>query len=331
METEPNVLFSPHIRAPESTRSVMLDVIIALLPALAFSVYYFGWRSLTLTVFTVLCCLFFERLYRRLMKKPSAPGDLSAAVTGTLLAFCLPVTAPYWVCAAGAAFAILVVKQLYGGLGKNFLNPALAARAFLFSWPAVMTTWAVPMSRTSVFGVSADAVTGATPMIFLNAGTLPKGIALYQMLMGQRGGSLGETSALLLLLGGAYLAVRRVIPLRIPAAFLGTAALLSFLFPRGNDPLEWMLYSLMGGGLLLGAIFMATDPVTSPVTPAGQWIYGALCGGLTIFIRYFGSYPEGVAYAILISNALVWIIERATLPRRFGTKRRDRKKAGAGE
>ncbi|SMC72676.1 RnfABCDGE type electron transport complex subunit D [Papillibacter cinnamivorans] len=329
MEPDRNFLSSPHIRAPEDTRSVMLDVIIALLPALAFSVYYFGWRSLTLTVFTVLCCLFFEWLYRRLLKKSLTLRDLSAVVTGILLALCLPVTAPYWVAAVGAAFAILVVKQLYGGLGKNFLNPALAARAFLFSWPSVMTTWAVPMSRSSILGASADAVTGATPMTFLHAGTLPKGVELYQMLMGQRGGSLGETSALLLLLGGAYLVVRRVIPLRIPVAFLGTAALLTLLFPRGNSPLEWMLYSLMGGGMLLGAIFMATDPATSPVTAAGQWIYGALCGALTVFFRYFGAYPEGVAYAILISNASVWIIERGTFPRRFGTKRRSWKKAGA--
>lgn len=328
MESYRSVSSSPHIRAAEDTRSIMLDVIIALLPALAFSIYYFGWRSLALTAFTVLCCLLFEWIYRRLLKKAFTLGDLSAAVTGILLAFCLPVTVPFWAAAAGAAFAIIVVKQLYGGLGRNFLNPALAARAFLFSWPASMTTWALPMSRVPLLGGGADVVTGATPMVSLQSGTIPADVDLFQMLLGQRGGSLGETSALLLLLGGVYLVVRRVISPRIPVAFLGTAAILAFLFPRGNDPREWMLYSLMGGGMILGAVFMATDCATSPVTPAGQWIYGVLCGALTIFIRYFGSYPESVAFAILIANVFVWFIDRVTLPRRFGTQRRNRKKAG---
>ena len=314
---------SPHIRAKEDTTSIMLDVIIALLPALAVAVYFFGLRALTLTLWSILCCVFFEWGYRKLMKKTSSIRDLSAAVTGMLLALCLPVSAPYWVVLIGAFFAIVIVKQLFGGIGKNFMNPALAARAFLFSFPVIMTTWVKPLSRLSVFGYSAaevDAITAATPMASLHAGTLPQQ-SLTDLLLGNTGGSLGEICAIALIVGGLYLILRRVISCRIPLIYLGTVAVLTFLFPRGNDNLQWMLYNLLSGGLLLGAIFMATDYTTSPMLPAGQIIYAVGCGLLTVFIRYFGAYPEGVSYAILLMNACVWLIDKAVSRRRYGMSR----------
>ena len=293
---------SPHIKAEDGTKSVMLDVIIALLPALFVSIYYFGWRSLCVVIVSVAACTFFEWAYRRLLKKSSSLGDLSAVVTGILLAFCLPVTVPYWVVVIGGFFAIVIVKQLFGGLGKNFINPALAARAFLLSWPVIMTTWAAPGAAVSIFGSNADVVTCATPLSFLHSGTLPSE-SLMQLFVGNCGGSLGETCAAALLLGGIYLLIRRVISPRIPVAFIGTVAVLTFIFPQnGADRLTWMLCQLLSGGLMLGAIFMATDYVTTPVTKKGQWLFGVGCGLITVFIRYFGSYAEGVSYSILIMN-----------------------------
>ena len=312
---------SPHMRTDEDTRSIMLDVIIALLPALAVSVYFNGWRSLTLTAISASACVLFEYAYQKLMKKPVSIGDLSAVITGILLAYCLPVSAPYWVPVVGSLFAIVVVKQLYGGLGKNFMNPALAGRAFLFSFPVIMTSWAAPGSSVSVLPGAVDVITSATPLAYLGQGVLPPDVSLLDMLLGQTGGSLGETPALVLILGGLYLLVRRVITPRIPLAFLGTVAALTWFFPRGGiDPMDWMLYNLLSGGLILGAIFMATDYTTSPVTRCGQWLFGIGCGLLTVFIRYFGSYPEGVSYAILIMNACVWLIDKFARPRRFGKK-----------
>ncbi|HHU06045.1 MAG TPA: RnfABCDGE type electron transport complex subunit D [Clostridiales bacterium] len=314
---------SPHIRSDEDTRSIMLDVIISLIPALAVAIYIFGLRSLTLTLVCVAACVFFEWGYRKLLKKPSSVGDLSAVVTGMLLTFCLPVTVPYWIPVIGAFFAIVIVKQLYGGIGKNFLNPALAARAFLFSWPVIMTTWAAPLSYSrfaNIFSV-ADAITSATPMEALHAGRLPDA-TLWQAFIGEIGGSLGEISSLVLLLGGIYLVIRKVINPRIPLTYILTVAVVTFIFPKGGaDSLTWMLYNLFCGGLMLGAIFMATDYATSPVTKKGQIIYGIGCGLLTVFIRYFGSYVEGVSYAILIMNVTVWLIDKSTLPRRFGIKK----------
>lgn len=317
---------SPHIRNPEDTRSVMLDVIIALIPALAMSVYVFGLRALALTVVSVAFSVFFEWGYRKLMKKDCTIGDLSAVVTGMLIAYCIPANAPYWLPVIGAFFAIVVVKQLYGGIGKNFVNPALAARAFLFSWPVIMSTWMVPFSYDSILNLSADAVTGATPMSSLHSGVIPDA-SLMDMFLGYIGGSLGEVSALALLCGGLYLVLRRIITVRIPLSYLLTVAVITFIFPQnGNGHLEWMLYNLLGGGLMLGSIFMATDYTTSPVTPKGQIIYGIGCGLLTVFIRYFGSYAEGVSYAILIMNVCVWLIDKCTLPRRFGVSRAELKK-----
>ncbi len=315
---------SPHIRNGEDTRSIMLDVIIALIPALAVACYVFGLRSLLLTAISVASAVFFEWAYRKLLKKPGSIGDLSAVVTGLLLACCMPANAPYWLPLPGTFFAIVVVKQLYGGIGKNFLNPALAGRAFLFSWPVLMSTWMEPFGYTSIFNFTGDAVTAATPMASLHAGVLPDS-SLLQMFLGQIGGSMGEVSAIALLAGGLYLVLRKVISVRIPLSYLLTVAVLTFLFPKadGVDRLTWMLYNLLGGGLMLGAIFMATDYATSPVTSKGQIIYGIGCGAITVLIRYFGSYAEGVSYAILVMNVCVWLIDKYTLPRRFGMSRAD--------
>ena len=240
-----------------------------------------------------------------------------------LLAFVCPVYLPYWIVLIGDFFAIVVVKQLFGGLGKNFLNPALAGRAFLMlCYPVEMTTWVLPGPANWAGVVSAvDAVTGATPLSadFMHGGLLPEGVTLADMFVGNVGGCIGEVSALALLLGGGYLLLRKVISWRIPVAYLGSVALLTLIFSKGQDPVLWMLYSLMGGGVLLGAFFMATDYATSPVTPMGQLIYGVGCGVLTVCFRYYGLFPEGVTYAILLMNACAWSLDRLTPPKRFGT------------
>ncbi len=314
-----SVSVSPHIRSDEDTRSIMLDVLIALVPALGVAAYMFGFRAILVTVVSCIACVFFEWAYRKLLKKPKSIGDLSAVVTGTLLAYCLPVTVPLWVLIIGDFFAIVIVKELFGGLGKNFMNPALAARVFLFSWPVVMNTWMVPLSYTSFFRIStADAVTSATPLASMANGNLPEGVTLLQNFLGQVGGSLGEVSAFALLLGGAYLLIRRVITLRIPLSFLITVALVSFLFPQGNERLTWTAWQLCSGGVMLGSIFMANDYVTSPVNPKAQIVYGVGCGLLTVFIRRFGAYAEGFSYAILIMNATVWLLDKAFSGKRFG-------------
>ncbi len=315
---------SPHIRAKDDTRSAMLDVMIALLPALAFAVFNFGLRALTLTAVSVAGAVAFEALYRLIMKKHQTVGDLSAAVTGMLVAFICPVTAPYWMILIGDFFAIVIVKQLYGGLGQNFVNPALAARAFLFSWATQMSTWAAPGTQAALFG-AVDVTTQATPMSYLSTNSLADLQAVYgldDMFVGTIGGSLGEVSAVCLLLGFLYLLGRKVISWHIPVSFVGTVALLTFLFPRGNDPLTWMLYNVLGGGLLLGAIFMATDYVTSPISRRNRIIYGVGCGLITVFIRYFGSYSEGVCYSILCMNLCVWLLDKYLKPRRFGAARK---------
>ena len=312
---------NPHIRNNEDTRSLMLDVIIALMPALAMSVYVFGVTTLISAVVSVAGAVFFEWLYRKLLKKPQTIGDLSAALTGLLLSMVCPPTLPYWMLLVGDFFAIFVVKQLYGGIGKNFLNPALAGRAALVAcYASQMTSWAAP--RT------VDAVTAATPLAMMKAGefeALTAQYSLSDMFIGLIGGSAGEVSAMMLLIGGLYLIFRRVISWHTPVAYIGTVAVLTFLFPQGNDALTYMLYNVFGGGLMLGAFFMATDYVTSPVTKEGQLIYGLGCGLLTVFIRYFGSYPEGVCYSILVMNICVWLIDKYTMPKRFGVTAEMRK------
>ena len=318
---ELTVSSSPHVHGPNRTGRLMLDVILALLPALVGAVVSFGPRVLLVCGLSVAACVFFEWGYRKVMKLDNTVRDLSAVVTGLLLALC-PVTIPYWTILVGDFFAIIIVKQLFGGIGKNFMNPALAARAFLFSWPVIMTTWVQPGDWAPLFGSSADAVTSATPLASLHQSALPAE-SLMSLFLGKTGGCLGETSALLLLLGGLYLVLRRVIRLRIPLTYLGTVALLTLLFPRGNDPLLWMGSHLLSGGLMLGAWFMATDYVTSPVTGWGQILYGVGCGCITVLIRYFGSYPEGVSYAILMMNACVVLLDKVGRPRRFGLRRKE--------
>ena len=311
---------NPHIRNGEDTRGLMLDVIIALMPALLFGVWHFGVRVAISAVVSVVSAMFFEWLYRKLMHKTQTIGDLSAAVTGLLLSMVCPPELPVWMLVVGNFFAIFVVKQLYGGLGKNFLNPALAARAALVAcYASAMTSWS-----------KVDAATGATPMALLKAGDMEALTAAYpikDMAIGFISGSAGEVSALMLLIGGVYLIVRKVISWQTPVAYIATVAVVTFLFPRGNDPMTFMLYNVLGGGLFLGAFFMATDYVTSPVTKKGQLIFGLGCGLITVFIRYFGSYPEGVCYSILIMNCCTWIIDKYTKPTRFGVDKKAKKEA----
>ena len=323
---------NPHIRNNEDTRSIMLDVIIALCPALIMSVIRFGFRALISVLVSVVSAMFFEWLYRKLMNKTQTLGDLSAAVTGVLLAFVCPVTLPYWMLIVGNFFAIFLVKQLYGGLGKNFLNPALAGRAALVAcYTSQMTSWIDPASgKAPLFG-GADVVTAATPLAMMKGGEFAEVTAQYSlsdMFIGNIGGSLGEISAMMLLIGGLYLIFRKVISWQIPVAYIGTVAVLTFLFPQGNDAMSWMLYNVLGGGLFLGAFFMATDYVTSPVTKKGQLIFGIGCGLLTSFIRLFGSLPEGVSFSIILMNILVPHIEHLTTPKPFGTVK-EKKKKGA--
>lgn len=337
------VASSPHVNSPVNTRSLMMDVLIALVPALCVAVYVFGPRALVLTAVSVVGCEFFEWLYRFLLKKPQTGGDLSAAVTGVLLAFVCPVWLPYWCILIGDFFAMFVVKQLFGGLGKNFLNPALAGRAFLMlSYPSFMTTWAKPgvSNWVGITDSITDAVSCATPLGTMHgstvaAATLPwlgdSGYTLKDLFIGTVPGCIGEVSAIALLIGGIYLIWRGVINVRIPAAYLGAMVVLNLIFTKGNANFEWMLAQLCGGGLLLGAFFMATDYVTSPCTPKGEIIFGVGCGLLTFFIRYFGGYPEGVSYAILLMNICTPIIEKYTHPARFGVTKEDLKAAKAAK
>ena len=313
---------SPHVHAPVTTQTIMRDVVIALLPALAGSVFFFGFRALLVTLVSVAACVFFEWSYCKLTKTNCKVYDFSAVVTGILLAFVCPVTIPYW--------TIIIVKMLFGGVGRNIVNPALAGRAFMMSWAVLMSTWVkVGFGNAPILGDTSlealDGMTAATPMSFMHQGVLPQGASVLDMFLGNVGGCMGETSALLLLIGFAYLLIRKIITVRIPFAFIGTVAVLTFLFPQGNDRLSWMAYQLCGGGLMLGAIFMATDYVTSPVTHLGQVVYGIGCGVLTVVIRYFGGYPEGVSYAILIMNCCVVLLDRIGRPQKFGAPKKVKK------
>ena len=314
---------SPHVHSSTTTQTIMRDVLIALLPAMIGSVVFFGFRALTVTLVSVAACVFFEWLYCKITKANCKVYDLSACVTGVLLAFVCPVTIPYWTIVLSAAFAIMLVKMLFGGLGHNIVNPALAGRAFMFSWPVLMSTW-VKVGFENAAGVlsTADAVTAATPLANMHQGIMCEE-PISALFIGNVGGCIGETSAALLLVGFVYLLVRKVITARIPLAYIGTVAVLAFLFPMGNDRIAWMAAQLFGGGLMLGAIFMATDYVTSPVTKLGQIIYGIGCGVLTIMIRYFGGYNEGVSYAILCMNACVVLLDRIGRPVKFGAPKKE--------
>ena len=315
---ELTVSSSPHVHQDVTTRTIMRDVLIALAPAMVFSVVNFGIRALLVTLVSVVACYGFEKLWNILMKQNDKSYDLSACVTGVLLAFVCPVTVAYWQIVIGAAFAILLVKMLFGGLGRNVVNPALAGRAFMMSWPVAMSTWIKPgfQNAAPIFG-SADIVTAATPLANMHQGMMPVE-KWTELFWGSVGGCIGETSALMLLIGLVYLLIRKVIKITIPAAYIGTVAILTLIFPMGNNNFEWMLCHLFGGGLMLGAIFMATDYVTSPLTNLGQIVYGIGCGALTVLIRYFGGYNEGVSYAILIMNCFVVLLDRIGRPVKFG-------------
>ena len=314
---------SPHVHSPVTTKTIMRDVLIALLPALIGSIVFFGFRALLVTMVSVASCVFFEWLWCRLMKRDDKTYDLSAAVTGVLLAFVCPPTIAYWMIVLGALFAIILVKMLFGGIGKNFVNPALAGRAFMFSWPVAMSTW-VKVGFENAAGLldTTDAVTAATPLSFMHQGQMPD-VTIAQAFLGNVGGCIGETSALLLLIGFVYLLYRKVLTARIPLAYIGTVAVLTFLFPQGHDRVQWMAYQLFTGGLMLGALFMATDYVTSPVTKLGQIVYAIGCGVLTVMIRYFGGYNEGVSYAILVMNCCVVLLDRIGRPTKFGAPKKE--------
>lgn len=326
---------SPHVRAPGGISTIMRDVIVALVPALAASVWFFGARALVLECVCVATCVLGEWCSRRAMGRPDTTGDLSAIVTGLLLAFNLPPDLPIWMAALGSLFAIVVCKQLFGGLGRNPFNPALAARAFLLiSFTGAMTSWSASgwISSadilTTATPISPDAMTTATPLGFVKGG-FKAGVAqiamtpslAWRMFLGNVNGCLGETSSLAILAGGIYLMWRKVVSWHIPVAFIGTvaiyAAILHAAQPAASMPVP---FHLLAGGLFLGAFFMATDMVTSPTTHAGQLVFGVGCGLLTMIIRTVvsGDYPEGVSFAILIMNAFVPLIDRATKKRPFG-------------
>lgn len=314
---------SPHAHSPVTTQTIMRDVLIALVPALLGSIYFFGFRALLVTLVSAAACVFFEWGFCKIRKLHCKTYDLSAVVTGVLLAFVCPVTIPYWTIILGDFFAIVLVKMLFGGLGKNIVNPALAGRAFLFSWPVLMSNW-VKAGFDNAAGLlsTADAVTAATPMSAMHQGALPEE-SILDMFLGNIGGCIGETSALLLIIGFIYLLYRKVITTRIPLAYIGTVAILAFLFPQGNDRIAWMAAQVFGGGLMLGAIFMATDYVTSPLTKLGQIVYGIGCGVITILIRYFGGYSEGVTYAILCMNACAVLLDKIGRPVKFGAPKKE--------
>lgn len=307
-----SVSSSPHAHSGESTAVIMQDVLIALVPAAIVSVVYFGWRAAMLIILCTATCVLTEYICRRVMKRPQTIGDFSAAVTGVLLAFNLPPTLNPIYAVLGSIFAIVVVKQMFGGIGMNFVNPALAARIFLLiSFASDMSKWTLPFFYMSG-NADTDVVTTATPLAQMAAGEAK--FSLVDLFIGMTGGCLGETCVIALLLGGIYLVIRRVITLEIPLCFIGTVAVIALI--AGQNP----LYHIMSGGVMLGAIFMATDYSTSPSNRAGKIIYGIGCGIITMTIRLFGSLPEGVSYSIVLMNILTPHIETLTQSKPFGTE-----------
>ena len=303
------VTSSPHIRGDFRTSRLMLDVVLALVPALIVGTIVLGFRALLVTLISMAGAVAAEYLYNLVCKRRNTIIDGSALVTGMLFALTLPSTVPYWIAVVGSALAIIVAKMMCGGLGQNIFNPALFARAFaLVLFPAALTRYPA---------VGVDAVSSSTPLHHMVMPALPEE-SILDMFLGNCPGSIGELSALALLLGGAYLVARKVISARIPVAYLATVAVITLVFHKTEDAVAWMLYSLFSGGVMLGAIFMATDYVTSPVTKNGQIVYGIGCGVLTVLFRYYGLFPEGVTYAILLMNLCVWVIDRYTAPRIYG-------------
>ena len=311
---------TPHVRSKDTVQSVMRDVVIALCPAAFMGIYHYGAHALLLMAVSIAAAMFSEWAYEKALQKPSTLSDCSAIITGLLLAMNLPPAAPLWMAAVGSVFAIVMVKMLFGGLGQNFMNPALAGRAFLLaSYPVEMTSW----TSASPFGL--DAVSTATPLASLKQGVLPDATML-DLLTGNIGGCLGETCAIALLIGAAYLLYKKVITWRIPAFYIGTVFILTAILGRTGESgtLHVPLYEILSGGLLLGAFFMATDYASSPMTPLGQIIYAIGCGLLTTLIRLYGSYPEGVSYSILIMNLCVPLLDRYTAPRIFGARKKEK-------
>lgn len=308
---------SPHIHTDNTVSKVMGDVLIALVPACIAGVLFFGFRSAVVILTAVAACIIFEWLFQKATHRETTVSDLSAAVTGVLLGLNLPVSIPLWMVLVGSAFAIIIVKQLYGGLGKNFLNPALAGRCFmLIAWAGAMTAF-TPAAFSGV-----DAVTSATPLAIMKNGAEGVMPSLMMAFLGAKGGSIGETSGLCLLIGFIYLLVRRVIDCRISLTYILSFAILTFLFGNNGNmsKLYYTAMQVLTGGLLLGAFFMATDYVTTPTTPKGHIIFGLGCGILTFLIRRFGGYPEGVSFSILLMNVASPLIETATMPKVFGTE-----------
>ena len=302
---------SPHVRGANSTSKVMLDVIIALIPAVIAGTIIFGIRALALCSICVIAAVLSEWVWCKILKKQSTVGDFSAAVTGLLLALNLPVTMPLWMAVIGCVFAIIIVKQFFGGIGHNFMNPALAARAFLLtSWAQAMTTWTAPFS--------ADAVSSATPLSLIKEGATEGMPSYMDMFLGNMGGCIGEVSTVAILIGAAYLVAKGVINLRIPASYILTTAIITFIFGKDGWFTGDALMHVLSGGLMLGAFFMATDYVTTPYTKSGQIIFGIGCGVITAVIRLYGGYPEGVSYSILLMNVAAPLIDKITVPKRFG-------------
>ncbi len=309
---------APHIKSLDTTRALMLDVIIALAPALLWGIFSFGWRALIVVLISIASCVLFEAGFQKLTKRTVMITDLSAVVTGLILGLSLPSRVSYWIPVAGAFFAIVIAKQLFGGIGKNLVNPALAGRVFLaLCWPEEMTRYAMPKT---------DVISQATPLLSLKERVIPSD-SLFDFILGDYAGAIGEVSALALSIGVIYLLIRKVITWHIPVAFVGTAAALFFFFPRiEGENGNFALFSIFTGSLLFCAFIAANDFTTTPVTNTGRLIFGVGCGLITVFIRYFGAYPEGAAYAVLIMNLFVPLIERLTVPVHFGVKA-DRKQS----
>ena len=318
MENKFLVSFAPHVRGNDSIRTTMLDVIIALMPALIGGVFFFGLRALMVTAVAVISCVLAEFLWDKAIKKPNTTGDLSAVVTGMLLAFSLPPAIPYYMVIVGSVFAIVVVKMFFGGVGQNIVNPALAARAFLMaSWPVAMTRYTAPHTHLNVFFGNADAVSSATPLGLLReCGVQPA--THLDLFLGNVGGCIGEVSALLLLIGAVYLLIRGVITLYIPVTYILTVGVFGWLFGAEAVFGGGFLFHILSGGVILGGCFMANDYTTSPVTHKGEVVYAFGAGLITGVIRVFGGYPEGVTYGILIMNIVTPLIDKFMRPRVFG-------------
>lgn len=306
-----HVSSSPHVRSKDSTSRIMLYVIIALLPTSFFGIYNFGIRALLLIVITIASCVASEWVFNKIVKKKNTVDDLSAVVTGLLLALNLPAGLPWWEAVLGGVFAIIIVKCMFGGLGQNFMNPALGARCFLLiAFAADMTNFNVTSNRVDVYS-------GATPLALIKNEGLDS-VNVKDMLIGNTAGTIGETSVIAIMIGAIILIMLGVIDLKIPASYIITFAVFMFLFGADRFNMNYVVAELCGGGLMLGAFFMATDYVTSPITPKGQIIFGICCGLLTGIFRCFGANAEGVSFSIILSNVLVPIIEKISVPRAFG-------------